>query len=131
MTPFRFLAAKMHMDSIARKPSRTLVRKALEDLPRGLDATYDDAMRRIMSQPSDRVEIARKVLCWVAFSRRPLCLTELQHAMAVEPGINELNEDDLPDDETMISTCAGLVIVEAETNVVRLARKFHYDTYLM
>jgi hypothetical protein len=119
--------AKLHMDSIARKLSRKSVRRTLEELPHGLDAIYDDAMHRIESQTPECVEIAKKVLCWVAFSLRPLSIPELQHALVIEPGLCELEHDDFPDDEMMISACAGLVVVETKTNMVRLVRKLCYS----
>lgn len=116
------------MDSIAWKPTRKAVRKALDVLPSGLDATYSEAMQRIRSQPLEIVAIAEKVLCWVAFSFRTLSVAELQHAVAIEPGARELDEDELPDDSILISSCAGLVIEEkaGKNRKVRLARKSEF-----
>ena len=43
----RFLLAKLHMDSLAMKHNRRDIRVALENLPKELDSTYDEAMQRI------------------------------------------------------------------------------------
>lgn len=51
---------------------------------------------------------------------------ELQHALAIEPGMRELERDDFPDDKMIISACAGLMVVETKTNMVRLACKLCY-----
>jgi hypothetical protein len=115
--------AKLHMDSIAEKFTRKAVRRALEELPRELDATYDDVIHRMELQSREHVVIAKKVLCWVAFALRPLSITELKHALAIEPGMCDIEDGDLPDDEMMISACVGLVTVESDTKTVRLVRK--------
>ncbi|TAQ86535.1 hypothetical protein B7494_g5159 [Chlorociboria aeruginascens] len=50
---------------------------------------------------------------------------ELQHAIAVGIDELELDEDNLPDIEDIVSVCAGLVIVNKESNIIRLV---HYTT---
>ena len=59
---------------------------------------------------------------WASYSKRPLSLRELQHAIAVEPGVESLNKDRLRLTKVLVDVCAGLVIVE-EGNTVRLV---HY-----
>ncbi|RFU81377.1 ankyrin repeat [Trichoderma arundinaceum] len=49
----------------------------------------------------------------------------LQHAIAVEKGDLELNTENISEIEDMVSVCAGLVIVDEESDVVRLV---HYTT---
>jgi ankyrin repeat protein len=50
---------------------------------------------------------------------------ELQHALAVEVGDRELDEENIPQIEDMVNVCAGLVTVDEESNVIRLV---HYTT---
>jgi hypothetical protein len=64
-------------------------------------------------------------LPWTIYTKRPLLTTELQHAIAVEAGDNELNKENLPQVEDMVSVCAGLVIVDEGSNITRLV---HYTT---
>ena len=52
-------------------------------------------------------------------------MKELQHALAVEPDKSEPDEENLPDEELLTSVCAGLVIVDRESNIIRLV---HYTT---
>ena len=50
---------------------------------------------------------------------------ELQHALAVETGTSELDEENLLEIGDLISVCAGLVIADEESNIIRLV---HYTT---
>ena len=82
-------------------------------------------MERIKAQDADSWELAEHVLSWIIFAERQLMTTELQHALAVEVGELELNEENLPQIEDMVSVCAGLVTVDEESNIIRLV---HYTT---
>jgi len=82
-------------------------------------------MERIKGQKPGFRQLAETVLTWIICATRPLKTPELQHALAVEVGEPELDEDNIPEVEVMISVCAGLVTVDRESNVVRLV---HYTT---
>lgn len=82
-------------------------------------------MKRIEGQVSDQKELAKQVLSWVTCAKRPLNTEELQHALAVEAGETELDEDNIPALEDMVSVCAGLVTVDEESHIIRLV---HYTT---
>src|SRR6185503_5211905 len=58
-------------------------------------------------------------------AKRPLTTSELQHALAVEVGEQELDIENLPQIEDMVSVCAGLVTVDKESSIIRLV---HYTT---
>jgi len=62
---FRFLLAKLHMDSLAHQITVRSVRKCLEILPIGsnaLDYAYDEAMKRVKSRELPSRELAMKTL---------------------------------------------------------------------
>lgn len=82
-------------------------------------------MERIKGQKPGFCQLAETVLTWIICATRPLTTSELQHALAVEVGERELDEDNIPQVEDMVSVCAGLVTVDRESNVVRLV---HYTT---
>ena len=82
-------------------------------------------MDRIAGQIPGSRELAMRVLWWIAFTTRPLTTLELQHALAVEIGEREIDEENLPEIEDMVSVCAGLVIVDEESGTIRLV---HYTT---
>ncbi len=104
------------------------VRTALRKLPTGSDAydyAYKDAMDRIEGQRKDQKELAKQVLSWITCAERPLTTSEIQHALAVEIGEPELDEENFSQVEDMVSVCAGLVTVDKEGDIIRLA---HYTT---
>ncbi|GKT60620.1 ankyrin repeat protein [Colletotrichum tofieldiae] len=82
-------------------------------------------MIRIESQLEDQVALAKDALSWIICSVRPLSTEELQEALAVERGTTEIDEDNRPEIEDVVSVCAGLVIIDEESHVVRLV---HYTT---
>ena len=119
----RFLLARLHMDSLVGKLNSRQVRAALENLPEGMDGTYDEAMERVERQDDSRKELAKRVLSWITYAVRPLSVKELQHALAVMPDTTKLDPDDITDDEILTSVCAGLVVIDEERNVIGLVRK--------
>ena len=105
-----------------------MVRTAIKTLPRGstaLNEAYNEAIERIESQLPEESKLAKTVLSWISYAMRQLTTKELSHALAVEAGESELDEDNIPDIEDVISVCAGLVTVDEESDVVRLV---HYTT---
>jgi hypothetical protein len=82
-------------------------------------------MDRIEGQLEDQEELAKQVLSWITCGKRPLTTLELQHALAIEVGDSELDKDNLPQVEDILSVCAGLVTVDEESSIIRLV---HYTT---
>ena len=91
----------------------------------GLDKAYDDTVNRIENQQQGIRELAKKMLFWIVFAKRPLTTEELRHALAVEPGTRSLDMRDLCPVEDMVSSCAGLVTIDQKSNIIRLV---HYTT---
>jgi len=125
------------LDSLADKVTPKAIRLELETLrkesevsnddrtSKALDHAYKQAMERIEGQEQGFEKLAKKVLSWITCAKRPLTTLELQHALAVEIGEPELDNENLPEIEDMLSVCAGLVIVDEESNIIRLV---HYTT---
>ncbi|RYP86588.1 hypothetical protein DL770_004887 [Monosporascus sp. CRB-9-2] len=114
------------LDECKRSPKA--LRNALKNLATGSDAyhsAYDETMKRIQGQDEDRRDLAMEVLSWITSAKRPLTTTELQHALAVEIGAPDLDDENLTDIADMVSACAGLVTVDNESRIVRLV---HYTT---
>jgi len=82
-------------------------------------------MVRTENQEPDRERLALKTLAWVNYAFRSLSLRELQHALAIEPGYTELDEELMIDGQSITALCAGLVVVDQGTNQVTLV---HYST---
>ena len=115
----RFLLAQLYFDSIKTKKTLKKVKQALKSLPTGSLAysyAYEDAIERIKAQDTDSQELVEHVLSWIICAKRQLITVELQYALAVEVGEPELNKENLPQIEDMVSVCAGLVTVDEEYN---------------
>jgi hypothetical protein len=82
-------------------------------------------MERISGQIKDQEELAKQVLSWITYAKRPLAITELQHALGVEVGESKLDELNLSEIEDIVSVCAGLVTIDEESGIIRLV---HYTT---
>jgi hypothetical protein len=62
-------------------------------------------------------------LYWIAYARRLLSVGELQHALAVHPGMTEMDSYDIGDKHSLTSVCSGLVAID-QNMIVRLVRKY-------
>ena len=82
-------------------------------------------MDRINGQKEGFRLLANNVLSWITCAKRPLTTIELQHAIAVEDSCSNIDEDNLPEIEDMVSVCAGLVTIDKESNIIRMV---HYTT---
>lgn len=106
------------------------VRQRLSTLPSSLEETYNEALARIEGQAFDQRSLALKTLAWVSYAFRPLTVHELQHALAIEPGDTELDEESFIETHNITSLCAGLIVVDAGSNAVNLVHhtaKRHFE----
>ncbi|KAJ5275259.1 hypothetical protein N7505_003804 [Penicillium chrysogenum] len=121
-----FLLAQLYLNSLVGKRSAKAIRSALEGLScstRQYGFAFHDAMERIKGQVPDQIELAMQVLAWITCATRQLTTTELQVALTVEVGESDLDKENLPDLDDMVSVCAGLVTVDKQSNIIRLV---HY-----
>ncbi|KAF8873311.1 hypothetical protein BD779DRAFT_1451983 [Infundibulicybe gibba] len=121
-----FLLARLHMNSLETKLRITDLRRALDELPNTLDATYDEAMSRISN---DNEALAHRVISWLIHAAQPMTIRDLQYALAVEDGMTAIDDDDLHDEAALTSVCVGLVVLREDaghrtsSKVVGLVRK--------
>jgi ankyrin repeat protein len=90
-----------------------------------LNGAYNEIMDRIDGQREEDRVLARRTLSWIAYAKRPLHVSELVEALAIESSIPQIDPDNILDLDLMLSVCAGLVIVD-EGDV----RLVHYTTQL-
>ena len=64
-----------------------------------------------------------QVLSWISFTLRPLTVTELRQALAVELGSKGLDKSGLPALTRLVSVCAGLVAIDQQSQVIRLVHE--------
>ena len=88
-----------------------------------LTNTYEQMLKRIQCQSQSKSQLATDVLMWASCSKRPLSLHELQHALAVKSGMKSFDTHRLRPTKALVDVCAGLIIIEEDSNTVRLV---HY-----
>ena len=113
----------MHLNLLATMPDRRAVRNALDILPAEVKTTYDMAMERIARRGENDRKLAERVLSWITYAHRPLSLKELQHALAVSSEMSVLDPEAIVPEQILTSVCTGLVVIDKNSNIVRLVRK--------
>ena len=99
-------------------------------MPGGLDELYRQTLERIQKQADDDGPLGMRILSWITHTRRLLSVDELRHGLAVEysddgEGLEEFDEDNLLSPRSLVDVCAGLVIIDSTSQIVRLV---HYTT---
>jgi len=118
----RFLLVSLNIDVILGGVTIGQRRKKLEEMARGngLSDAYTATLTRLKAQKGNKSVLGLNVLMWVSNSERPLRAEELCHALGVEIGSVDLDPKDVPVLKTLLSSCLGLVVVEASSSTVRL-----------
>jgi Ankyrin repeats (3 copies)/Ankyrin repeat len=94
-------------------------------------------MCRIQDQHKEYRQLALQVLSWTTNAVRALRLEELQHAVSVETEDDDIDDGPSESAALIVSVCAGLVTVDAESRNVRLVhftveeffRESHYKWF--
>lgn len=84
----------------------------------------DAVMTGIRGQDAGRRDLAMNTLLWMTFAFHPLRTKQLQHALAVEIGESSLDEANIPDADDIASVCAGLVVIDTESDTFRFYHKY-------
>ena len=127
----RFLLVSLNIDSILGGITIGQRRNKLREMARGngLSDAYTATLRRLKAQEGDKSVLGLNVLMWVLNSQRPLRTDDLCHALGVEVGSVGLDPENIPALKTLLSSCLGLVTVEASSSTVRLVH-FTLQEYL-
>lgn len=107
----RFQYVRFQLEILQQFSSASEIRKALLDLPVGLDATYDRILKNIDIKFQGRVINSLK---WLAFSKRVLTIEELAEIFIIDP------EKDVAFDENarlfsslaVVKYFSGLIVIE-------------------
>ena len=112
MSRFRFRWVVCQLDTL-RRCFPASIQRALNELPRTLDETYE---RILLGIDEEKQEYAIRLFRCLAFSRRPLRVKELAEVIAVEfnaGSIPRLNVNLRPGDadEAVLSACSTMVAI--------------------
>jgi hypothetical protein len=103
------------------------IRKALDDLPEGLNETYDRTIHSIEEGLGGKVDgpIARHCLLLLCGTFTPLALDELNEVLMIEIGRSSLNEElSVMDTMDILAACGSLVTYDKKTGIITLS---HYS----
>ncbi|KAI0012213.1 ankyrin [Xylariaceae sp. FL0662B] len=112
-----FLLPALHIANILSENTIRKRTRALSTFSDCLECAYATTINRIKSQNKADAKQALEIIAWVYFSPQPLSLAELRHALAIEIGSEEFDEDDLPP-TSFISSCLGLVVLDPSEDKV-------------
>lgn len=117
---FRWAVCQLDVLKTCKKPSAT--KKALEELPKTLDGTYERILGNI---EAGEVDEARSILQWLAFSERPLTLEEVAEAAIMKVGGDPIDpgNDRLYNPREVLRICQSLISLSRENLTICGERK--------
>ena len=120
-----FQQASLLLDFVFTGKSSRSIRKALTELPNGLEETYETILRRSTSQNRRHVNEIRRSLQWLSMSFLPLTPTMLVEAAAIDPDDIFLDTEAYMDELDLVGMLSSLVLVDWNTTppVVSLAHQ--------
>jgi hypothetical protein len=113
----RFLLVDLHLNHLFDQTTKDDLLKALETLPQTAAVLYEQTLHRVDLLPSATRRVAYQALSWTMHAWRPMTMFELRCAIALSEGEMNLSKLTLCDEDTIISSCAGLIRVNASEKV--------------
>ena len=113
------------MASVATKDTVYDLKENLQHLPENINEICGKALERIRNQDKRMLARAEQILTLINCAMRPLRVDHMLCALAIRPGDQDLNKDALPKASAVLSAFSGLVIIDEESQIVKLV---HYTT---
>jgi len=118
-----FLWASFVVQELSRTPLHK-IRRALKELPRGLDEVYCRILRRI---DKENIEDVKVILTWITTTARPLTTTELALAFGTETkhwaDPTSPTSEEVSECSAIYLCCQALVYKDSETDEIRLVHQ--------
>ena len=94
-----------------------------------ISGLVNSALRMIKFQDEHRLELANRTLALLTAVQEPLTAEAMCHVLGLvrvfdKPKPSKLSKEEIPDHESVIKCCMGLIKIEPTTKIVTLA---HYD----
>ncbi|OPB42080.1 hypothetical protein A0O28_0031970 [Trichoderma guizhouense] len=123
-----FQYVRLQLEALQMPSSIAEIRKALHDLPAGLDATYDRILQNIDTRFQSQVINSLK---WLAFSKTTLTDEEVSDIFIIHP------DDDVVFDETerlfsstdILKYFSGLIITQSHSRMVHTLESKYEEAY--
>ncbi|RGP72618.1 hypothetical protein FLONG3_6626 [Fusarium longipes] len=119
-----FLLAKLHLHNLSKQSTWGDIRMALQQLPATSSRAFEACIRRILtSDNASDTELARHVLTWVVHARMSLTVDQVMDSFAIQKSKGSQYQDLRPSKDSILSSCAGLIVEDHETKTLRLVHK--------
>jgi ankyrin repeat protein len=106
------------------------MRTHLNEAPSGIEDAFQSSIERIEARPKEHRKNAFRLIAWILHAERPLRYDEIKHAFAIEPGNPRPDEEDFIPLASMLRSCAGLVTIDQDTQVLRLVHATASEFFL-
>ena len=107
---------KSQLDYLTELPNDAARRKALKDLPRGLNPTYERLLRRINETNRDTQKLVQRTLKWIAHDKLKLhsayysmTAPALCEATSINIGDKKRDVESIPDESEILRCCSSLI----------------------
>ena len=124
----RFRWVQCQLDALDRCATRQELRKALDNLPTELEATYEKILAAIDERTSEW-ELARRALAWLIVALEPLRLSQIVEGLSAKPLQRDLKKDDDEIRSLLLDGLSSLVSYCEETDGIALSHfsvKVHF-----
>ena len=126
----RFLWVAFQLDAICAEVSDKGIERALERVPDTMDATYERILDTIKAKSRAQYELARRIIIWIVYARRPLSIDELALFISIETDTEDLEDlrSSIPTEESILDACANLISVDqSRSRDRRYVRFVHFS----
>ncbi|KAF8549429.1 hypothetical protein OG21DRAFT_588736 [Imleria badia] len=116
-----FRWVQCQIDTLNQCATKAEVREALDNLPIGLDATYQRILVAI-DTGSPEGKLALRTLVWLVGALRPLRLVEILDGLAIDLGRRTMDHDAGPMHKgALLDACGSLVTYNEDTDILILS----------
>ncbi|KAF4994527.1 hypothetical protein FGRMN_5736 [Fusarium graminum] len=119
-----FLIARLHLDRLGTNLCLPDLWRDLEQLPVDLAYVFQASLRKIATDchPSEK-GLAQHVLTWLVHSREVLTIDQICESFALSRNQGESYQEWRPMEDSVLSACAGLVVLNSDNTSLRLVHE--------
>ncbi|RSL56390.1 hypothetical protein CEP54_008852 [Fusarium duplospermum] len=125
MTSGMFLLARLHMDNLSKQGTLADIKDALRRLPATSSRAFETSVRRILRTDNPfESDLAKHVLTWVVHAKVGLTVNQVGDSFAIHKSKGcRYHPESRPPKDSLMASCAGLVVEDHETNTLRLVHE--------
>ncbi|RTE81758.1 hypothetical protein BHE90_003759 [Fusarium euwallaceae] len=120
-----FLLARLHMDNLSKQGTLADIKDALRRLPATSSLAFEASIRRILrTDNAFESDLAKHVLTWVVHAKVGLTMNQVGDSFAIYKSKGyRYHPESRPPKDSLMASCAGLVVEDHETNTLRLVHE--------